>query len=78
LKDRPFEGYLLSNFIAQTVAYPLTTILRRLHCQDRLPGMLPYRYTGAWNAFKTISKEEGVKGLYRGFLAFTTVVKIIK
>jgi len=73
LTDRPFEGYLLSNFIAQTLAYPLTTVLRRLHCQDNKPGMLPYKYTGFLNAFKTIAKEEGVKGLFRGFAAFTTV-----
>jgi len=77
LTERPFEGYLLSNFIAQTLAYPLTTVLRRLHCQDNKPGMLQYKYTGLLNGLKTIAKEEGVKGLFRGYLAFTTIVNYL-
>lgn len=72
--DRPFEGFLVSNLVSQAASYPLMTILRRLHCQDKLPGMLEPRYKGAFDAFKTILKEEGVRGFYRGFLAFGVVV----
>jgi len=32
--------------------------------------MIPLRYSGVWHAFKLIMKEEGVKGLYRGYLAY--------
>lgn len=31
--------------------------------------MIPLRYGGAFHAFKLILKEEGLKGLYRGFYA---------
>lgn len=70
------EGFLLSSFLSQTLSYPLMTVLRRLHCQDNLPGMLPYKYTGLLNGLKTIFKEEGVKGVFRGYLAFTGVVSL--
>lgn len=66
---------MLSNLIAQVLSYPLTTVLRRLHCQDTLPGMLPVRYSGWWHATKLIFIEEGIKGLYRGFLAYAAVVR---
>jgi hypothetical protein len=36
--------------------------------------MLPIRYNGWFHAFKLIASEEGIKGLYRGFLAYAVVV----
>lgn len=58
--------------------YPWITIIRRLNCQvelfinkkSALPGMIPYRYTGPIHALKLISREEGIRGLYRGFASF--------
>lgn len=32
--------------------------------------MIPIRYSGVWHGFKLIAKEEGIKGLYRGFGAY--------
>lgn len=41
--------------------------------------MIPVRYSGVWHGFKLIMKEEGVKGLYRGFLAYiVAVINFIK
>lgn len=37
--------------------------------------MIPLRYSGAWQAFKLILKEEGIKGLYRGFISYCIAVK---
>jgi len=73
LKDHPKEGFLLSNMLAQIFSYPFLTVLRRLHCQDTLPGMIPVRYSGCWHATKLIFYEEGFRGLYRGFLAYSIV-----
>jgi hypothetical protein len=39
--------------------------------------MIPPRYTGAWHCFKLIFKEEGIRGLYRGFLAYIVAVIFI-
>ena len=74
-KENPLLSFIIANTISETLAYPLTTILRRLHCQDKLPGMLPERYSGVWHAFKLITYEEGIRGLYRGYLAFLPAVK---
>lgn len=37
--------------------------------------MIPVRYSGVWHGFKLIAKEEGIKGLYRGFLSYIVAVK---
>ena len=36
--------------------------------------MIPERYSGVTHALKLIINEEGIRGLYRGFLAFFVVV----
>lgn len=38
--------------------------------------MIPARYLGAWHSFVLIAREEGVKGLYRGFIAYSVAVII--
>jgi len=30
LKDRPFEGFIISTLLSHTLCYPLTTVIRRL------------------------------------------------
>jgi len=73
-KDNPFLSFILATAISETLAYPFMTILRRLQCQDKLPGMLPERYSGVWHGFKLIMYEEGIRGLYRGYFAFLPTV----
>lgn len=63
-------SFIAAQSLSQTLAYPFMTIMRRLQCQDKLPGMIPLRYAGWKHAFKLILQEEGIKGLYRGYLAF--------
>jgi len=53
------------------LTYPLMTAIRRLQCQSLEPGMIPPRYSGVSHALKLIFKEEGFRGLYRGFGAAT-------
>ena len=36
--------------------------------------MIPIRYEGVWHCFKLILKEEGIKGIYRGFFAYIVAV----
>jgi len=72
-KDDPDKNFIFTSVLANTLAYPITTCIRRMQCQDADPGMLPIRYGGCWHAFKLILKEEGFRGLYRGFLAFSAV-----
>jgi Mitochondrial carrier protein len=38
--------------------------------------MIPHRYNGMVHGLKLIAKEEGFRGLYRGFIAFNLVVSI--
>lgn len=40
--------------------------------------MIPIRYSGVWHGFKLILGEEGIKGLYRGFLSYIVAVKKFK
>jgi hypothetical protein len=37
--------------------------------------MLPLRYLGMIHAFGLIRREEGIKGLYRGYTAFIIAVR---
>ena len=53
---------------AQTVCFPLDTVRRRM----QLKGT---HYSGTVDAFKTITRVEGVRGLYKGMLP--NAIKII-
>eukprot|EP01015_Nassula_variabilis_P018588 TRINITY_DN3047_c0_g1_i23.p1 TRINITY_DN3047_c0_g1~~TRINITY_DN3047_c0_g1_i23.p1 ORF type:complete len:189 (-),score=17.79 TRINITY_DN3047_c0_g1_i23:26-592(-) len=72
-QNRPAESFMLANLISNTLGYPFYTVMRRLQCQSNLPGMIPVRYSGVFHGFKLILSEEGVRGLYRGYLAFAVV-----
>lgn len=74
-KDHPLLSLVSAVTLSETLAYPFMTIVRRLQCQDKLPGMLPERYSGVFHAFKLIMYEEGIRGLYRGYVAFLPTVK---
>ena len=64
--------------VGNLLIYPMLTVQRRLECQVNLPGMIPKRYNGFVHGFSLIAKEEGIRGLYRGFLGFNLVVSNIK
>lgn len=52
------------------LVYPIITCMRRVECQVNDPGMIHKRYEGVIHALKLIFKEEGARGLYRGFGAY--------
>jgi len=70
---------LAGNFVADTLLFPLETVLHRLHLQgtrsiiDNLDsaGMevtpILSRYEGLADCFTTILQEEGFSGLFKGF-----------
>lgn len=72
-----FQTYFTTQMIFQTLAYPLLTIQRRLECQspDRA-GMIPMRYEGAVHGAGLMWREEGIRGLYRGYAAFMVATSI--
>ena len=69
-RENPIDGFILSTLIANTLCYPLLTVMRRLQCQSKFPGMIPLRYSGGFHCFKLILNEEGLLGIYKGYLAF--------
>ncbi len=60
------SSFSLSHFLL----YPVWTAQRRLECQIKTAGMIPIRYKNLTHAVRLILQEEGVKGLYRGGLAY--------
>eukprot|EP01132_Coremiostelium_polycephalum_P002091 gene2091-2578_t len=56
----------ISGATAQTITYPIDLIRRRLQVQGI--GGKENVYTGPFDAFRKIAKEEGVKGLYKGMI----------
>ncbi|EGR31220.1 mitochondrial carrier protein, putative [Ichthyophthirius multifiliis] len=65
------QSYLISSFIGHLTVYPILTAVRRLECQSKIAGMIPKRYGGTWHAIRLINQEEGLKGLYRGFIGYS-------
>jgi len=58
-----------------TLAYPILTAQRRLECQSaQSPGMIPMRYIGLLHCIGLTKREEGIKGLYRGYFAYILAV----
>ena len=50
---------------------------RRLECQSaKNAGMIPMRYIGPLHAFGLTLREEGFKGLYRGYFAYLIATAI--
>ncbi|KAI9008971.1 mitochondrial carrier domain-containing protein [Phycomyces nitens] len=57
----------LAGSIAQTITYPLDVLRRRM----QVTGMasIEYKYTGTWDAIKTMVQKEGILSLYKGNMA---------
>ena len=69
---------LTGHLVADTLLYPLETVLHRLHLQgtrsiiDNLDSGIEVtpiltRYEGVADCFSTILQEEGISGLFKGF-----------
>ena len=60
-----------------TIQYPLLTVQRRLECQsgDR-PGMIPSRYIGPIHALGLMWRDEGMRGLFRGYTAYIIATSV--
>ena len=69
---------LTGHLVADTLLYPLETVLHRLHLQgtrsiiDNLDSGIEVtpiltRYEGVSDCFATILQEEGISGLFKGF-----------
>ena len=51
-----------AGLVAQTICYPLDTIRRRMQMKGKI-------YDNTWNAFITIMRNEGARGIYHGWVA---------
>ncbi|CDW86920.1 UNKNOWN [Stylonychia lemnae] len=71
-------AYLGQTLAFHTLAYPILTAQRRMECQTtKMPGMLPLRYIGNIHALGLMWREEGVKGLFRGYFAYLLATSIV-
>lgn len=68
--------WLAGMVLSGLLIYPITTVQRRLECQSEFQNMISKKYTGTLNGLKVIMKEEGVRGLYRGFFGYCMVSSI--
>lgn len=83
MEDKPLESFLIQYILSNVMVYPIYTAKRRIECQCKIIGMIPKRYSGKFplicpgitHALQLIFKEEGFRGLYRGFFAFSVVVQ---
>jgi solute carrier family 25 oxoglutarate transporter 11 len=64
-----------AGFIGSLVGNPADLVLVRMQADKRLPPAERRNYTGAFNAFTTIVKTDGVAGLWRG--ATPTVIRAV-
>lgn len=59
----------LSGGIAQSMVYPFDILRRRFQVATMNEGSLGFKYDNTWHALTSIVKNEGVKGLYKGWTA---------
>ncbi|KAJ4849925.1 Mitochondrial uncoupling protein 2 [Turnera subulata] len=57
---------LLTGAVAITVANPTDLVKVRLQAEGKLPAGVPGRYAGAFDAYRTIMKQEGLSALWTG------------
>ncbi len=69
--------YIAQCLMFHTAAYPLLTVQRRLECQSTTrAGMIPKRYIGVIHGVGLMWREEGFKGLFRGYVAYMLAVSL--
>ena len=67
----------MQNAVLHTLAYPFLTAQRRMEAQSSgKPGMLHPRYDNYLSCVFHSFKEEGFKGLYRGYTPYIIAVTI--
>jgi len=70
-RSSPFAVYLASGMVAEAaccgVFIPVDVIKERLQVQGASSSL--HRYNGSLDAFRTILREEGLRGLYKGYAA---------
>lgn len=59
----------LSGGIAQSMVYPFDILRRRFQVATMNEGSLGFKYKNTWDALTSIVKQEGLKGLYKGWTA---------
>ncbi|SCU98192.1 LADA_0H11232g1_1 [Lachancea dasiensis] len=59
----------VSGGVAQTMTYPFDLLRRRFQVLAMSQNALGYRYTGVFDALRTIGRTEGFKGYYKGLTA---------
>ena len=59
-------GGSMARATAAVLLIPLDTCKTRLQFQGIMSDTVVRRYTGLWDAFRTILREEGVLAFYRG------------
>lgn len=59
----------LSGGMAQSMVYPFDILRRRFQVATMNDGSLGFKYKNTWDALTSIVKQEGVKGLYKGWTA---------
>lgn len=72
-KDPSAAGKLLSGAVsgavAQTITYPFDVLRRRFQVVTMGAGKLGFQYDSVWGAMKSILKQEGFRGIYKGLSA---------
>ena len=74
LPEKPFLSLLISNYIGFALTYPIWTVSRRIMSQSSDLGMISNEYKGIWHGLNQIFKQEGIRGLFKGFSGLTVVV----
>lgn len=59
----------LSGGIAQSMVYPFDILRRRFQVATMNDGSLGFKYKNTWDALTCIVKQEGIRGLYKGWTA---------
>jgi len=63
-----FLSGVIANFFGGLIWNPQDVVKQRLQVQDNALGE-PGRYSGSWHCLRSVYREEGLRGLYRGFWA---------
>lgn len=69
----PSESFILSTIISHTLTYPFLVVMRNLQVADSHAPMMHNRNEKVRAVIKRLWNEGGIKSLYRGFLAHSSV-----